>query len=169
MNILNKLWLLLILAGGAINVSAQPTASDYASTPAFVTDSSDPVVVINLSVELTQQAEAFTGAQQTYAGGTVCPGRAAGVSICYTNAEKYIGYFDAEKCYVYENKAGGNNIVAGYDTDNITQQADTDLTNTTNRTTDYFKPVGSDGWWSSSCRYYWCQPSNITNACSPLW
>jgi len=142
MNRLNKLSLILILSSVATNISAQPTASDYAATPAFVTDSSDPVVVINLSVELTQQAEAFTGAQQTYAGGTDCPGRLNGESVCYTKDEKYIGYFDPEKCYVYQT-AGTNVSPVNYSTANIFQDADTDLTSpsVTNRSDEYFKPT----------------------------
>jgi type IV pilus assembly protein PilY1 len=144
----SKLFSPTLLMGMASFAHAQ-IASDYAASPAFVTDSSDPVVVINLSVELTQQAEAFTGAAQTYAGGTVCPGRLSGRRVCYTAAEQYIGYFDAEKCYVYEAKGGGNAIIAGYDTDNITQLVGTDLTATTNRSTDYFKPVGAAA--SRSC------------------
>ncbi len=119
-----------------------PTSGDYAATPPFLTDTTDPFVMISLSVELTQQAEAFTGATQTYANGTYCPGRHNGWSVCYSRDEEYIGYFDADKCYVYVTKAGTVYTGASwYDTNNITQvAAGPELS--ANQTTDYFRPVG---------------------------
>jgi type IV pilus assembly protein PilY1 len=79
------------------------TAADYESSPPQIVQGADPFLMISLSVELTQQAEAFTDGPQTYKGGTVCTGRNGGRGICFSSAEKYIGYFDPEKCYVYSN------------------------------------------------------------------
>lgn len=85
------------------SVSYAATSSDFAATPPNLTDTTDPFVMINLSVELTQQAEAYTDGKQTLVGGTYCPGHdGSGYGICYINSEQYLGYFDSEKCYVYD-------------------------------------------------------------------
>ncbi len=89
------------------------TERDYAVTPELLANGADPLLVIDLSVELTQQAESYTGATEVMAGGNICPGRQSvrfgssnyTADICYTNDEEYIGYFDPGKCYRY-NKAG---------------------------------------------------------------
>jgi len=133
----------LLLASGYSQLNNAYTAADFASIPPFITDSADPFVMINLSVELTQQAEAYTDGPQVY-GSTACPGRAAGVGICYTNAEQYLGYFDSEKCYKYINSAGGDFSVTStaYQTAGAFQTA-LGPNLTTNQTTDYFKPIGA--------------------------
>lgn len=85
------------------------TLSDYTALPELLADGADPLLLIDLSVELTQQAESYTGATEVMAGGNVCPGRqnpgfgasAPSADICYTSAEEYIGYFDPGKCYLY--------------------------------------------------------------------
>jgi type IV pilus assembly protein PilY1 len=96
-------------------------ASDYEAQPPQVVQGADPFLMINLSVELTQQAESFTDGAQTYANGTYCPGRATinnpaalgggtrQVGACYSSAETYIGYFDPGKCYVYDT-TGANTV-----------------------------------------------------------
>ena len=95
----------------ASQVNSQVSATDFASTPPTIGSDADPFVMINLSVELTQQAEAYTDAPNTvYANGTNC-GNArrngtqstygSGWGVCYTSAEEYIGYFDPNKCYQY--------------------------------------------------------------------
>ena len=93
------------------------TEQDYTATPELLSDGADPLLVIDLSVELTQQAEAFTGANEVMSGGEICPGRKSitfsGTSytadICYTSDEEYIGYFDPAKCYLYND--GGNDSI----------------------------------------------------------
>ena len=81
------------------------TASQFSATPPLITDGTDPFVMINLSVELTQQAEAYTDGAQTLLGGTSCSGRYSAygrtVGICYSKEETYLGYFDSNKCYEY--------------------------------------------------------------------
>ncbi len=117
------------------------TSSDFAAVPPLISDSTDPFVMISLSVELTQQAEAFTGARQTYANGTYCPGRVSNLSVCYTADEEYIGYFDPDKCYEYVTSSGSIYDGTPYVANAILQSATgPDLVN--NQTTDYFRPVG---------------------------
>lgn len=88
------------------------SASDYEMSPPQVVAGSDPFLMINLSVELTQQAEAFTGANQVLPNGTVCGGRdGGGRDVCYSSKEVYIGYFDPDKCYVYNIVAAGNTLI----------------------------------------------------------
>ncbi len=82
--------------------AATDVSSDFAVTPPNISEGSDPFVMISLSVELTQQGEAYTDGEQTYAGGSYCPGRINGEGICYTSNETYLGYFDPKKCYVYD-------------------------------------------------------------------
>jgi len=98
-----------LAAGGALGPGGgAASAGLYAMNPPLVVEGADPFLMIDLSVELTQQAEGFTDGAQVYAGGTVCPGRAdwngQGTSgVCFKNTEEYIGYFDANKCYTYSN------------------------------------------------------------------
>lgn len=77
-------------------------AGDYAAVPPVLEDSVDPFVMINLSVELTQQAEAYTGRHEG------CHDRVSGNDVCYNPAREYIGYYDPNKCYVYDNISGLN-------------------------------------------------------------
>jgi type IV pilus assembly protein PilY1 len=92
------------------------TERDYAVTPELLANGADPLLMIDLSVELTQQGESYTGATEVMAGGNICPGRQTvtvggsnySADICYTSNEEYIGYFDPSKCYQYNN--GGNAV-----------------------------------------------------------
>jgi type IV pilus assembly protein PilY1 len=112
----------LAVAAGALGPGGGAlSAGQFTSSPPLVVSGADPFLMIDLSVERTQQAEAYTDGLQTYANGTVCPGRVPSgtsnatlqgivntpwgnqdIGICYTNAERYIGYFDSEKCYTYD-------------------------------------------------------------------
>ena len=103
-NLVFRFWLssaLILFGFGAQQVLAVSSA-DFAGVPPTLGDSSDPFVMINLSVELTQQAEAYTDGQQTYVGGTYCPGHVSSRGVCYFETETYLGYFDPLKCYVYD-------------------------------------------------------------------
>lgn len=90
-------------AGGALGPGGGAASSSlYTQNPPLVVQGADPFLMIDLSVELTQQAEAFTDG----ANGTACPGRAAWngqgtLGMCFSNTEEYIGYFDPNKCYTY--------------------------------------------------------------------
>ncbi|MFL0801559.1 MAG: hypothetical protein K6L80_13990 [Agarilytica sp.] len=120
------------------------TASDFSLVPPLVAEATDPFVMISLSVELTQQAEAFTGAQQTYPEGTYCPGRTGGTDVCFSTAEEYIGYFDPDKCYEYVTSSGGVYAGSLYSSSHVLQSA-TGPELSTNRTTEYFRPVSITG------------------------
>ena len=97
-----------VLTGGFIAIvmnsqlASAVSSADFAAVPPTLGDSSDPFVMINLSVELTQQAEAYTDGTQTYVGGTYCPNRSGGNGVCYFSTETYLGYFDPLKCYEYD-------------------------------------------------------------------
>jgi type IV pilus assembly protein PilY1 len=109
---------------------ATVTSADFSATPPSLTDAADPFVMINLSVELTQQAEAYTDGAQVLVGGSVCPGRLNGYGICYTSSEEYLGYFDSSKCYVYDTSGANTN----------TEQVATGPQD--NADPHYFRPVG---------------------------
>jgi len=128
----------LVFSGASIYAQSY-TAADFAATPAFLTDTTDPFVMIDLSVELTQQAEAYTDGKQTYFGGTYCPSRDtltvdgnswSDIGICYTYQEEYIGYFDPEKCYVYDTSGADATLIQ------------TSGAISTSATPHHFRPVG---------------------------
>ncbi len=79
-------------------------ANDYAAVPPILKSNLDPFVMISLSVELTQQAEAYTGAASSY-----CNGRSGGWDVCFIPTKEYLGYYDPNKCYVYDT-SGANTI-----------------------------------------------------------
>lgn len=109
MNINSGIKIISFIVGSVTSgiLFAAVASSDFSVTPPNITDAADPFVMISLSVELTQQAEAYTDGGQTLVGGTLCPGHLSGVGICYTKTETYLGYFDPLKCYVYD-KTGAN-------------------------------------------------------------
>lgn len=132
---------LVFAAGGALGPDGlQVQASDYVAQPPLAVTGADPFLMIDLSVELTQQAEAYTDGAQTYANGTKCGGRltsqpwnggAKDLGVCYSANETYIGYFDPAKCYTYD--------VATYSNSNTDQQATGPRSDAAPH---FFKPVG---------------------------
>lgn len=104
-----------VMAMASSSSFAAVSSADFVALPPLITDSSDPFVMINLSVELTQQAEAYTDGAQTLLGGTYCPGRkkidGTWYGICYNNTETYLGYFDPDKCYTYDTTGSNANRV----------------------------------------------------------
>lgn len=97
-----------ISPGGGVAAS-----SDYTAKPPAVIESTDPLIIIDLSVELTQQAEAYTDGNLNY-GPNICPdrttvaGRTSG--ICYFDNYDYIGYFDSKKCYLYDTNGANTGV-----------------------------------------------------------
>ena len=85
------------------------SSSDYAATPPAIVEGADPFLMIDLSVELTQQAEAYTDGAVNY-GTNTCPDRLSGRGICYYSNFEYVGYFDSNKCYTYET-SGLNTVI----------------------------------------------------------
>lgn len=111
-------------------------AGDYAAVPPVLEDSVDPFVMINLSVELTQQAEAYTGRHDG------CYDRVSGNDVCYNPSREYIGYYDPNKCYVYD--TSGSNAVRTQSPSGINNAA----------TPHFFKPSGA---------------TNASHECSGKW
>lgn len=107
-----------LAAGGALGPDGLTAVSgDYLSQPPLAVTGADPFLMIDLSVELTQQAEGYTDAVQTYPNGTSCPDRLTGQTtpwgaqdfgICYSANETFIGYFDPAKCYAYDTSTYSN-------------------------------------------------------------
>ena len=111
MNINSGIKIISFIVGSVTSgiLFAAASSSDFSVTPPNITDSADPFVLVSLSVELTQQAEAYTDGQQTLVGGTYCPGHRSSEGICYTKDETYLGYFDPLKCYVYDTSDANTN------------------------------------------------------------
>lgn len=127
-NNLRKLIFVSLLALSSFGVSAatgpggnKVTSADYSSVPPSVIEGADPLLMIDLSVELTQQAEAYTDGDVSY-GSNNCPDRLSGRGICYFSNFDYIGYFDAKKCYIYDT-SGANTA-----RDQVAQSPYTDAT-----------------------------------------
>lgn len=111
MNINSGIKIISFIVGSVTSgiLFAAVSSSDFSVTPPNISDAADPFVMISLSVELTQQAEAYTDGAQTLVGGTICPGHLSGVGICYTKDETYLGYFDPLKCYEYDTTGANTN------------------------------------------------------------
>jgi len=132
---------LVFAAGGALGPDGlQVQASDYVAQPPLAVTGADPFLMIDLSVELTQQAEAYTDGAQTYTNGTKCGGRLTSqpwnggtkdLGVCYSANETYIGYFDPAKCYTYD--------VSTYSNSNTDQQATGPRSNAAPH---FYKPTG---------------------------
>ncbi len=105
-----------ILAGASFTLSTQgmaETASSFVSIPPTLSESADPNVMINLSVETPMQGAAYNDQRDIDEGG-LCPGRGfaelpheVNIGICYFPDEEYLGYFDPDKCYNYTSTGVG--------------------------------------------------------------
>jgi type IV pilus assembly protein PilY1 len=76
-------------------------------SPLFLTNGVDPNVLLNMSIEVPMGGAAYNDQAGKLDGGTQCNGRStilgASTGTCYFPKETYIGYFDSEKCYNYNN------------------------------------------------------------------
>ncbi len=74
-------------------------------SPLFLTNGVDPNVLLNMSIEVPMGGAAYNDQYGKLDGGTQCNGRStilgASTGTCYFPNETYIGYFDSEKCYNY--------------------------------------------------------------------
>ncbi len=166
LNYRKKVIFLTVLSVITINcVKAAVTVDSYASSPPLLTDASSAFVMINLSVESPQLGEAYTDGEQTYVGNnTYCPGRVDRVNIdgrfgsndipnttgiCYHKDEEYIGYFDPNKCYIYD-RSDANTRRLQTATSPSTNSSDAGHPNP-----HYFRPVAfvSDGHKCSGSRF----------------
>jgi type IV pilus assembly protein PilY1 len=91
--------------GVACFFSANTCYSAIAQSPLFLTVSVDPNILFNMSVETPMGGAAYNDQPD---GGS-CAGRISDggtVGICYFKTQKYLGYFDPNKCYVYDSTNG---------------------------------------------------------------
>ena len=79
------------------------TRADVVNYPLFLSNSVDPNVLFNLSIETPMGGAAYNDEAGTLSGGSTCSGRMSGTNYgrCYFPTETYLGYFDSEKCYSY--------------------------------------------------------------------
>ena len=81
-------------------------------SPLFLTNGVDPNVLLNMSIEVPMGGSAYNDQKDTYVGNSKCSGRSFiydksyGEGHCYFPTETYIGYFDSEKCYNYNESKG---------------------------------------------------------------
>ncbi len=88
--------LLLAALGGAISAQANLPLSDV---PLFVATSVDPNVLINLSVETPVGGPAYNDMNDA---GCLHDVIGKDSMVCYTASKNYLGYFDPNKCYLYD-------------------------------------------------------------------
>lgn len=113
LNLLSVFIVSTTLSASAFSTAVSPngtkaSANDYNAIPPALIGNAPPLLMIDLSVELTQQAEAFTDGLTNY-GSNACPDRLNGRGICYFSNFDYVGYFDPKKCYIYD--TSGSNTV----------------------------------------------------------
>jgi len=92
---------------------ATASAGDYSSAPPLAVTGADPFLMVDLSVELTQQAEGYPDGASSYCSGRLTNqywngSSSVDMGICYLPAQTYIGYFDSEKCYTYDTTTYSN-------------------------------------------------------------
>jgi len=100
---INK-YLLILLASLSLLFSSVNNAT-VAQDPLFLTTSVDPNVLFNMSVETPMGGAAYNDQPD----GGACGGRVndgGTVGICYFKTKEYLGYFDPNKCYTYNNGGG---------------------------------------------------------------
>ena len=72
-------------------------------TPLHLTAAVDPNVLLNMSVEVPMGGAAYNDQVGTLTNGASCGGRSSNAGTCYFSTEEYLGYFDPNKCYSYNN------------------------------------------------------------------
>lgn len=87
--------------------AAWATPLTLADSPLFLLNNARPNTLINLSVESPMIGAAYNDQNDIGAANSLgCTGRPSdesgyGIGACYKKTNSYIGYFDANKCYVY--------------------------------------------------------------------
>lgn len=121
-NVLNKLLIITSTSLLTFNIAY----AGIAQVPLHLTATVDPNVLLNMSVELPMGGAAYNDQPGTLSGGETCTGRpSTNLGTCYVADEDqvYLGYFDPEKCYLYNNSNHASDSSTG------------------NPTTGYFYPV----------------------------
>lgn len=93
LNVLKHLpnWLVLLLPAVAVGA---PTVNDYDAVPPLLAESAKPMVMLAMSNDHQMFYKAYTDYDDLNNDGVV--------ETTYENAIEYTGYFDPNKCYVYD-------------------------------------------------------------------
>jgi type IV pilus assembly protein PilY1 len=98
----------LVLAAWLLSVTL--SYAGVAQFPLFLTTSSDPNILFNMSIEVPMGGAAYND-QPNAVAATSCGGRITSgggeVGVCYFKDRSYLGYFDPDKCYDYSATGGG--------------------------------------------------------------
>lgn len=101
--------LLIAVFLGLFFHSACSAPLSISDVPLFLSNRVDPNVLFDMSIETPMGGAAYNDELNTASG---CTGRlnssstAQDIGICYSNTRTYLGYFDPNKCYLYDT---GNN------------------------------------------------------------
>ncbi len=79
-------------------VLSAPIYAGVTQTPLFLQKGVDPNVLFNMSIEWPMGGAAYNDQKDVDTG---CTGRKDGIGVCYFKDQEYLGYFDPNKCYVY--------------------------------------------------------------------
>lgn len=94
-----RYWTFPLLLLMALSMTSKAAVND---TPLFLSNNVAPNVLINLSVETPMGGAAYSDQRGKLDGGSYCNGRVNNTGRCFFPlTEKYLGYFDSDKCYVY--------------------------------------------------------------------
>ncbi len=93
---------LFILASTCL-LTISVSYAGLAQTPLHLIAAVNPNILLNMSVEVPMGGAAYNDQVGTLANGTSCGGRSSNVGTCYFSTEEYLGYFDPNKCYSYNN------------------------------------------------------------------
>ncbi|ORU90199.1 MAG: hypothetical protein A6F71_04325 [Cycloclasticus sp. symbiont of Poecilosclerida sp. M] len=99
----------LIFITFAALYTAGTAYATIAQSPLFLTTSVDPNVLLNMSIEAPIGGAAYNdrgtdgtdSTDSTHCGGRIS-GEQGGLGVCYTPSRVYLGYFDSNKCYIYD-------------------------------------------------------------------
>lgn len=93
---------LFILASTCL-LTISVSYAGLAQTPLHLIAAVNPNILLNMSVETPMGGAAYNDQVGTLANGASCGGRFSNVGTCYFSTEEYLGYFDPNKCYSYNN------------------------------------------------------------------
>ncbi|MDD2761109.1 MAG: hypothetical protein PHH11_12550, partial [Methylomonas sp.] len=104
---LPKGWLSGLGLGLLLGLTTNSAPAAVAQVPLFLSTGVEPNVLFNMSIETPMGGAAYND----QADGGSCKGRIdyekkGVVGVCYFPAESYLGYFDPNKCYSYNNDGG---------------------------------------------------------------
>ncbi len=95
--------MLTLMLGFSVNTSH----AALSQSPLFLTISVDPNILFNMSIETPMGGAAYNdqpdgAACSSRLNNSELPDSSGQIGICYSKTKKYLGYFDPNKCYVYD-------------------------------------------------------------------